>query len=111
MSVEREVEIEPRLLPVGDDVQSRGSLVMNGGQDGVVLQFSAVGLAELLQMRTGQFQPARKRITADDGGPEGVLFHYFKETGARVSFPSYRASRVGESVHHTQPRTTRQPLG
>src|SRR5437899_6595910 len=110
MPVEREVEVETRLLPVGDHVQARGSLVMNGGQDSVVLQFSAVSLAELLQMRTGQLQPARKGITADDGGPKGVLVHYFRETVARVWFPDCRASRAGESAHRKRPRTARWRL-
>src|SRR5438445_6363227 len=108
MPVEREVEVETRLFSVGDDVQTRGSLVVDGGQDSVVLQFSAVSLAELLQMRTGQLQPARKGVTADDGSPEGVLFHYVRETGAGVWFPNCRASRAGESAHHKQPRTVRR---
>ena len=46
-AVKREIEIEPRLLAVGDDVQAGGHLIVHGGDDGVVLQFCAVGFAEL----------------------------------------------------------------
>ncbi len=70
MAVERQIEIEPRLLAVSHDVQACGHLVVHGGHHGVVLQLGAIVGTELVQMLGRELEPAGKRITADDGGPE-----------------------------------------
>ena len=74
-SVKREIEIEPRLFAIGDDVESGLQLVVNRGEDGVVVEFFAVCLAEPVKVLAGKLQPARKRITADDGGSEQGWWH------------------------------------
>ena len=47
MAIERQVEIEPRLLAVRHDVQTRGHLIVHGGHDRVVLQLGAIVGTEL----------------------------------------------------------------
>ena len=49
-AVEGEVEVEPGLLAVGDHVEAGGDLVVDGGDDGVVLQLAAVVGAELVEV-------------------------------------------------------------
>jgi hypothetical protein len=48
---------------------------MNRCNDRIILEFSAVGGAELIQMVTGKFEPAGERVAANDGGAERVLSH------------------------------------
>jgi hypothetical protein len=74
-SVKRQIEIQPRLFAVGDDVQSGRRLIVNGREDGVFLQLRAIGLAELIEMLAGEFQPAGKRVTANDCGSQRLFFH------------------------------------
>jgi hypothetical protein len=50
MSVERKIEIQPRLLSIGNDVQPSGGLIVYGGQDRIVLQFGSICFPELIQM-------------------------------------------------------------
>ena len=65
-AVKRQIEIEPRLLAVCDHVQSGGDLIVDRRDHGVFLQLGAVGLAELVEALTGEFQPAGKGIAAND---------------------------------------------
>src|SRR5215510_6977570 len=65
--IERQVEIEPRLLAVCDYVQPGGDLVVNRRDHGVFLQLGAIDFAELVEMLAGEFKPAGKWIAADDG--------------------------------------------
>ena len=74
-SVERQVEIEPRLLAVGDDVEPGGELIVERAHHRVVLRFGDVGGAEAVEVRGRELQPAGKRIAADDGGAQGALLH------------------------------------
>src|SRR5205809_118450 len=69
-SIKREIEIEPRLLAIGDDVKSGLHLVVNRDGDRVVDEFFAVRFAKLVEILAGKLQPAGKRITADDCGSE-----------------------------------------
>lgn len=69
-AVKRQVEIEPRLLAVGDDVESRRDLIVQRRDDGIVLQFAAIIAAELIEMLAGEFEPAGEGIAANDGGSE-----------------------------------------
>src|SRR5207302_1144765 len=69
------IEIQPGLLAIGNYIQSRGYLVMNGRYDGIFLQFGAVRLPELAQMRAGKFKPGGKGVAADDGRAERMIFH------------------------------------
>src|SRR5262245_39320390 len=73
-AVKRQVEIEPGLFAVRDDVQSGGDLVVNRRYHRVFLQFSPIRRAELIEMLTGEFQPAGKGITADNGCSERSFF-------------------------------------
>jgi hypothetical protein len=74
-AVERKVEIEPRLLAVGDDIEVGVHLILDRDGDGVVDQLGAIRLAELRQMLAGEFEPTRERITANDSGAKRSFFH------------------------------------
>src|SRR5206468_10329958 len=68
--IEAEIEVEPRLLAVGDDIEPGIDLVANGDRHGIIDQLRTVGLAEHVEVRGGKLQPAWKRVAADDGRPE-----------------------------------------
>jgi dihydropteroate synthase len=74
-SVEREVEVEPGLFAVGDDVESGIDLVVDGDDDGVVDEFLAVSVTELLQVGGGEFKPGGEGVAADDRGAERLRLH------------------------------------
>src|SRR4030095_8541632 len=54
-------------------------LIVDGREDGVLLQLGEVGGAECFPVRPGALAPARARVTADDRGP-----HWFTDRS-----PSY----------------------
>src|SRR5262245_20006822 len=64
--VKGKVEIEARLFAVGDDVEAGAYLIVECGNDGVLLQLSAVVGAEFIKIGAGEFQPAGQGITADN---------------------------------------------
>ena len=64
-TVEAEIEIEPRLLPVRDDVETGRDLVVHGRDDGVLLQLGDVVWAELVQSPCCVFEPAREGVASD----------------------------------------------
>ena len=64
-AVERQVEVEARLLAVGDHVEPGSDLVVDRRDDGIVLQLGAVGRSELVEVVDGVQQPAGQRIAAD----------------------------------------------
>jgi hypothetical protein len=74
-SVEREIEIQPRLLAIGDDIKPGVQLVLDGDADRVINHLAAIGFAELVEMLAGELQPAREGVAADDGGAKRVFFH------------------------------------
>ena len=51
--VKREIEIEPRLLAVGDYLEAGAKLVADGDADRVVDEFGAIGPAEAVEMLAG----------------------------------------------------------
>ena len=51
VAVEREVEVEPRLLAVGDDVEPGRELVVHGRDHRVLLQLGEVVRPELVEVR------------------------------------------------------------
>ena len=65
VAVEREIEIEPALLAVGDHVESGGDLVADRGDRRVFLHLAHVVGPKLAQVERGKFQPAGKRVAAD----------------------------------------------
>ena len=69
--VEGEIEIEPGLFAVGDDVKAGLKLIADGDADSVIDQFGAVGATELVEVLAGEFQPPGEGVTADDGGAKG----------------------------------------
>ena len=74
-AVEGEVEVEARLLAVGDHVEAGGDLVVDRGGDGVVLQLGAVSRPELAEVLDGVQQPAGQRIAADHRRAQSLLDH------------------------------------
>ncbi len=75
VAIEGEIEIEARLLAIGDDVEAGRGLIVNGGEDGVVLEFGDVVGAEFVEMAGGKLEPCREGIAADDGGAQGARLH------------------------------------
>jgi hypothetical protein len=104
VAIERQVEVQPRLLAVRDNVQPRRHLVVHRGDDRIVLRLDNVVRPELVEVPTGEFQPARKRVTADDGGAERAIFH-----GSIVSLISRRAwVLLGTRLHPADVAGARQ---
>ena len=64
-AVEAEVEVEPRLLAVRDDVEARRDLVVDGGDHRVLLELGDVVRPEVGEVRGGVLEPARERVAAD----------------------------------------------
>ena len=67
-SVERQIEVVPALLPVGNHVQACCELVVDGDDNCVRPQFLDICLTELVKVCRRELQPSRKRITPDYGG-------------------------------------------
>jgi hypothetical protein len=67
IAVKRKVEVQAALLAISDYIESRGKLIMYRRQDGVLLQLGSIGFTKLVEVPASEFQPARQRITADDG--------------------------------------------
>ena len=82
-AIEGEIEVESGLLTICDDIQSRCDLVVNGDRNCVIDQLSAIIRAELIEMSASEFQPTWKRIAADDGRSQRMIFH------EPPSFPSF----------------------
>jgi hypothetical protein len=85
VAIEAEVEVEAGLFAVGDDIEAGAGLVMEGGDDGVVLEFGEVVGSKFGKVGGGEFEPGRERVGADDGGAKGDGLH-----GGRVSEGSIR---------------------
>jgi hypothetical protein len=64
-AVKGEIEIKARLLAVRNHVEAGRDLVVNGGNDSVILEFVEVGFSELRQVLAGKLQPGWKRVTAN----------------------------------------------
>src|SRR5262249_51855545 len=64
-SVERQVEVEPGLLAIGDHVESGSDLVVHRGGNGVVKRFGQIVLTELIHVQGEELKPGRKRIAAN----------------------------------------------
>src|SRR5207302_2871756 len=74
-AVEREVEVEPGLLAVGDRVEARGHLVAHGAGDGVLDELRDVVRTEVAEVLARVLEPAGERIAADHRRPERPLVH------------------------------------
>jgi hypothetical protein len=61
-TVKREIEINPGLLAIGDDVQAGRHLIVDRSDDGVVLQFGDIVGTEAIQILYGKLQPAWKGV-------------------------------------------------
>jgi hypothetical protein len=64
-TVERKIEIQTSLFPVGHNVEAGGQLIVQRCDYGVVLKFGAISRPKLVEVAAGQFQPSRERITSD----------------------------------------------
>src|SRR5690606_24793677 len=87
VAVEREIEIEPRLLAIGDDIEAGTHLIMDGGDHGVVLDLTHVRAAEDVEVLARKLEPAGKRVTADDGGAKRTGLHEGELERSRDSAP------------------------
>src|SRR5687768_18526161 len=74
--VEREIEVEARLFPIGDHVEPGAELIPDRRPDRVASRLLAVIRAELVEVRSRQLQPAGKRVAADDSRPDRLVRHY-----------------------------------
>jgi len=81
-AVERQVEIEPRLLAVGDDIQAGGQLILNRHHGGVLLHLFEVVSTKGLELAGREFQPARKGVAANDRGAQGLGVHDWRLSAA-----------------------------
>jgi hypothetical protein len=74
-SVKGEIEIKPRLLAVGDDVETSIQLVAHCDRYGIVDQFRAIRFAKLSKVLNGELKPPGKWVAANDRGAQWVIFH------------------------------------
>jgi hypothetical protein len=75
VSVKGKIEIEACLLAVRDNVESGGGLIVQRGDDRIVLRFRLIRRTEVPQMLTSKFKPSRKRVTANDRSAKRTGFH------------------------------------
>ena len=73
--VEREVEVEARLLAVGDHVEAGAHLVADRGRDGVARRLLEVVGPEVVDVLRHELEPARERVAADDRRADGLVRH------------------------------------
>ena len=60
-SIERQVEVQTRLFPIGHDVQTRRPLIVQRTHHRIVLRFGKVGGSESIEVLGGELQPTRER--------------------------------------------------
>jgi hypothetical protein len=75
VAIEGKVEVEPRLLPVRDHVESRVDLVVDGADDGVIDELCDVIWPEVVEVGARVLEPSREWITADHRRAERTLLH------------------------------------
>ena len=95
-TVEGQIEIKPRLLAIRDDIQPGGDLILNGHLRRIILHFRNVSAAEFGEVPCREFEPARERVTADDGGAERLGLH----DGASLSVPTVH--RQAQAAKHNR---------
>ena len=77
VAVEAQVKIKAGLLAVRDDIESRGILIMERGDNRIFLKLSEIVRAEFFEIRRSKLQPTRKRIAPDNRGAKRIAFHDF----------------------------------
>src|SRR5690606_18852354 len=76
VSIERQVEVEPRLFPIRNHVQACADLVVYGRCHGILDHFFDVGAAKAVEVLASELEPSWKGITSDHRCAEGnVLRH------------------------------------
>src|SRR5688572_13784720 len=89
ISIEGQVEVEPRLFTIGNHIQSGTDLIVNRRDDGVVLQFFQIIRTKTIQMLAGELQPPGKRVTSDHGRSQWNGLHKLPVAhAARVCRPN-----------------------
>ena len=83
VTVERQIEIEPRLLAIRDDVEPRLDLIVHRRDHGIVLDLAHIGATKDFEVLAGELEPAGKRVAPDDGAAKGTRFH--RETAGNYS--------------------------
>ena len=74
-SIERQVEVQARLFPIGHDIQTSRPLIVQRTHHRIVLRLGKVGGSESIEVLGGELQPTGKRIAADDRRAQGVGLH------------------------------------
>src|SRR5438876_12407058 len=87
-SVERQIEVQSGLFSIGDHVESRLDLVLDGNCDGVFNQLFHVGSAEPFEVLGGKLEPSRKGITPDHSRSQRLFFHFRRKKFSRNFLPS-----------------------
>src|SRR5882724_6537794 len=75
VAVERQIEIQSRLLAVRDHIQPGSDLIVHGRDHRIFLKLSKVCGAKLIQVARGKLEPSGKWITADNGSSQRTVFH------------------------------------
>ena len=75
VAVKGKIEIQARLLPIADDIQPGGELIVYRANHCVVLNLSEIILPKQRQILAGMFEPGWKRIAADDGSTKWTRLH------------------------------------
>ena len=73
--VEGQVEVEARLLAVGDHVEAGAHLVADRRRDGVARRLLEVVGPEVVDVLGRELEPARERVAADDRRADGLVRH------------------------------------
>jgi hypothetical protein len=71
-SIERQIEVQPGLFSVCDDVQAGRFLIVQRTHHRIVLCFGQIGRAETIEVPGRELEPARKRVTSDDRGTKRI---------------------------------------
>jgi dihydropteroate synthase len=100
-AIKGEVEIEPGLFAICDDIEPGVELIVEGDEHCIVDKFLTVSGAELVEMSGSELQPAGKRIAADDSGAQRMRLHRCEEINKGLG--GMTSARIG-SIYWTSLR-------
>src|SRR4051794_2056201 len=72
VAVEGQIEIQPRLFPVGDYIEAGGELVVDCTDYRIVLELGQIVRPKLLEILDGLLEPRRERVRANHSSPKGA---------------------------------------
>ena len=76
-SVERQIEIQSRLLAIGDHIQTGIDLIVNCRRDCIVLCLRDIVWTQFIQVLGRELKPARERIASDNRRPQRAFLHQY----------------------------------